>query len=43
MEKKFYENPSVDFYQMAVEEGYITTRDDNTGSFDGEWVPIGGK
>lgn len=40
MEKKFYEIPQVESYQMDVEAGYSTS--DKTGEFDGEWVTIGG-
>lgn len=45
MEKKFYEIPQVESYQMDVEAGYSTSpgsEEDKTGGFDGEWVPLGG-
>lgn len=45
MEKKFYEIPLVESYQMSVEAGYSGTTGSDSGSdpFDGEFVPIGGR
>lgn len=36
MEKKFYEIPQVESYQMDVEAGYTSS----TEEFDGPWVSI---
>lgn len=41
MEKKFYEIPLVESYQISVEAGYsATTGGGKTDPFDGEWIPI---
>lgn len=41
MKKENYVAPELEQLQVMVESGIATTGDDNTGSFDGEWVPIG--
>ncbi len=35
-----YAAPQVEVIEVAVEKGFAVTGD-NTGEFDGEWVPIG--
>lgn len=39
--KKIFEEPGVGVDMIAIEDEI--TASDNTGAFDGEWVPIGGK
>ena len=44
MKRDLYVNPDVEIYAVRAEAGFgdsLTGGDDNTGSFDGEWVPIG--
>ncbi len=42
MKKENYVAPELEQLQVTVEGGIATSPgDDNTGSFDGEWVPIG--
>lgn len=44
MKRDLYVNPDVEIYAVKAEAGFgdsLTGGDDNTGAFDGEWVPIG--
>ena len=37
--KHFFEEPEISVTEFSVAD-IITTSDDKTGSFDGEWVPL---
>ena len=40
--KQLFETPEVKVINLTVEDIIATSGEDNTGSFDGEWVTIGG-
>ena len=39
MKKHIYESPEIEITKFDIED-VITTSSDNTGAFDGEWVPL---